>query len=137
MAVVEQLLKAESDGTVSFGNYELDKKSKLEDFEHDGDMLKVKTFKDITRLEANDMFVYESVPGTAVTHFKENETGVSFFVEGKVDAQITLGMADNTEYEVFVDGFNEGRMKTGLGGKLSISVELSGKPIEVKVEEAV
>ena len=29
-------------------------------------MYKVKTFKEITKLERNGMFVYESVPGTAV-----------------------------------------------------------------------
>jgi hypothetical protein len=135
MAVVEQLLRAESDGTISFGNYELASKQKLEDFEHEGDLLKVKTFKDITRLEANDMFVYESVPGTAVTHFRETEKGVGFTVEGVSDAQITLGMADNTEYSVTINGKGEGTMKTGLGGKLSISVELSGAPVTVEVEQ--
>ena len=29
-------------------------------------MYKVKTFREITKLERNDLFVYESVPGTAV-----------------------------------------------------------------------
>lgn len=51
MAVVEELLRGESDGTVSFGNYKLENKAKLEDFEHGGDLYKVKTFKSITRLE--------------------------------------------------------------------------------------
>ncbi|WP_026507513.1 hypothetical protein [Butyrivibrio sp. MC2013] len=136
MAVVEQLLRAESDGSISFGNYELASKQKLEDFKHEGDLLKVKTFKDITRLEANDMFVYESVPGTTVSHFKESEKGFDFEVEGPEDAQITLGLADNTEYMVTVGGVSEGKMKTGLGGKLSISVELSGQPVAVSVHTA-
>ncbi|WP_026504411.1 hypothetical protein [Butyrivibrio sp. NC3005] len=134
MAVVEQLLRAEADGTLSFGNYMLPDKKKLEGFKHNGDLLKVKTFKDITRLESNDMFVYESVPGTAVTGFKETEKGVSFSVEGPNDAQITLGMEDNTEYNVLVNGLSEGRMKTGLGGKLSVSVEMSDKPVSVEIE---
>ena len=30
-----------------------------------GDLYKVKTFKEITKLERNGMFVYESVPGTS------------------------------------------------------------------------
>ena len=134
MAVVEQLLRAEADGTLSFGNYQLPDKKKLEGFKHNGDLLKVKTFKDITRLESNDMFVYESVPGTAVTGFKETEKGVSFNVEGPRDAQITLGMEDNTEYNVLVNGLSEGRMKTGLGGKLSVSVEMTDKPISIEIE---
>ncbi len=134
MAVVTELLRADKDGSISFGNYELPAKAKLENFKHDGDLLKVKTFKDITKLEANEAFVYESVPGTAVTAFRQTENGVEFQVEGPEDAQITLGMEDNTEYSVVVGGEDAGKMKTGLGGKLSISVELAGAgPIEVKI----
>ena len=135
MAVVEQLIRAESDGSVSFGNYELPEKKKLENFEHNGNILKVKTFKDITKLESNENFVYESVPGTAVTNFKETEKGVEFNVDGATDAQITLGLLENTEYNVFVGGVSIGKMTTNLGGKLNLSVELSGDaPVPVKVE---
>ena len=66
MPVVESLIRSEADGTISFGNYKLPTKSKLQDFEHDGDSYKIKTFYEITKLERNGMFVYESVPGTAV-----------------------------------------------------------------------
>jgi hypothetical protein len=136
MAVVEQLIRAEGDGSISFGNYELPEKKKLENFEHNGNILKVKTFKDITKLESNENFVYESVPGTAVTSFREAENGVSFNVEGDSDAQITLGLLENTEYNVFVNGSSIGKMSTNLGGKLNLSVELSGNgPVEVRVEK--
>ncbi len=136
MAVVEQLIRAESDGSISFGNYQLPAKKKLENFEHNGDILKVKTFKDITKLECNENFVYESVPGTAVTHFKETDNGVEFNVEGDNDAQITLGLLESTEYNIFVNGSSIGKMTTNLGGKLNLSVELSGEgSISVKVEK--
>ena len=136
MAVVEQLLRAEPDGTISFGNYELKEKAKLENFEHDGDILKVKTFKDITKLEANEMFVYESVPGTTVTNFREDEKSVEFKVEGNEDAQITVGLEENTDYRVFVNGTDMGDMKTNLGGKLIISVELSGAgAVSVRIDK--
>ena len=136
MAVVEQLIRAESDGSISFGNYELSEKKKLENFEHNGNILKVKTYKDITKLESNENFVYESVPGTAVTGFKETENGVSFSVEGDNDAQITLGLLENTEYNVFVSGSSIGKMSTNMGGKLSLSVELSGNGlVDVRVEK--
>ena len=136
MAVVEQLIRAESDGSISFGNYELAEKKKLENFEHNGNILKVKTYKDITKLESNENFVYESVPGTAVTGFKETEKGVSFSVEGDNDAQITLGLLENTEYNVFVSGTSIGKMSTNMGGKLSLSVELSGNGlVDVRVEK--
>ncbi len=135
MAVVEQLLKADADGTISFGNYELSEKSKLDNFKHEGNILKVKTFKDITKLEQNEMFLYESVPGTAVTHFKENENGVSFEVEGPGDAQITVGLEDNAEYHVSLDGKSIGVMKTGVGGKLNFSVSFAGSPVKVDIHK--
>ena len=65
MTVVKELLRVEEDGTISFGDYTLDTKTKLDGFEFQGDIYKVKTFKEITKLEKNGMFVYESVPGTA------------------------------------------------------------------------
>ena len=125
MAVVEELLRSEKDGTISFGNHALANKAKLEDFEHCGDLYKVKTFKTMTRLEKNGMFVYESVPGTSVSHFSETADEVKFTVEGVEDAQLTLGLNEDTEYEVFVDGKSIGKMKTNLGGKLNLSVEFS------------
>ncbi|MCM1305473.1 MAG: endosialidase, partial [Butyrivibrio sp.] len=82
------------------------------------------TYNEITKLEKNGMFLYESVPGTSVLDFVEKEDGVEFVVEGDEDAQITIGLDDDTEYEVFVGGKSTGTMKTGLGGKLSLSVEL-------------
>ena len=71
MSVIKELLRTEEDGTISFGNYELDQKSKLSDFEYNGDAYKVKTFREITKLEKNGMLVYESVPGTAVSMAKQ------------------------------------------------------------------
>lgn len=62
MPVVNELIRSEADGAISFGNYKLDTKSKLPDFEHCGDTYKVKTFNEITKLEKNGSFVYESVP---------------------------------------------------------------------------
>lgn len=137
MAVVEELLRSEEDGTVSFGNHQLASKAKVEDYKHEGDLLKVKTFHEITKLEKNGMFLYESVPGTSVFHFREQADGMEFTVCGDEDAQITVGLQDETEYEVFVAGNSIGKMKTGLGGKLSLSVELeSADTVSVKVIEA-
>ena len=125
MAVVQELLREEAQGAISFGNHKLDVKAKVEDFEHGGDLFKVKTYKSITKLEKNGMFAYESVPGTSVNNFTESENGVSFVVEGDEDAQITVGLEDDTEYDVYVNDAKIGRMKTNLGGKLNISIELA------------
>ncbi|EGG81480.1 hypothetical protein HMPREF9477_01607 [Lachnospiraceae bacterium 2_1_46FAA] len=137
MAAVKELLRVEEDGTLSFGDYTLDKKTKLEDVEFQGDLYKVKTFAEITKLERNGMFLYESVPGTAVEHLKVTEDTVSFSVSGRQDVQFTLEMEADTEYTVYMDDTNVGRMKTNLSGKLSISAELNENvPVEIKVVRA-
>lgn len=133
MTAVTELIRTESDGSLSFGNHLLSTKAKKEDFENGGDLYKVKTYCEITKLERNGMFVYESVPGTSVEHFREDENGISFSVEGNEDAQLTLGLEDESEYDMKVNGQDAGRVCTNLGGKLSISVELAGAG-EVKVE---
>ena len=134
MAAVKDLLRAEADGTLSFGDYTLASKTKLDGFEFQGDLYKVKTFYEITKLERNGMFVYESVPGTAVEHFTVSNNGVEFSVEGDKDAQLTIQLEDDTEYEVFVDDAAVGSMMTNMSGKLSVSVELNEEePVSVKV----
>ncbi len=134
MAVVEELLRSEAEGAISFRNHKLTKKAKVEDYHHEGDLLKVKTYNEMTKLEKNGMFLYESVPGTSVQNFLETENGVEFVVEGDEDAQITIGLTDDREYEVFVDGRSTGIMKTGLGGKLSLGVELeAAEEVPVKI----
>ena len=58
MSAVKELLRIEEDGTLSFGDYTLTSKTKLENFEYEGDIYKVKTYNEITKLEKNGMFVY-------------------------------------------------------------------------------
>ena len=125
MAVIEELIREEGNGTISFGNYTLKEKSKVSDFEHGGDLYKVKTFKEITKLEKNGLFVYESVPGTAVENLSITDREVSFAVEGYEDTQLTLELEAEKEYKVYIDDINIGKMKTNLGGKLVLSVELN------------
>lgn len=125
MAVVNELIRSEANGSISFGNYELSSKTKLSDFEHEGNLYKVKTFKEITKLECNGMFVYESVPGTAVENFAAAENGVSFVVYGIGDAQITVGLEESTEYKISINGAASDQQKTNLGGKLSLSIDLA------------
>jgi hypothetical protein len=129
----KELIHANEDGTLNFGNCALTEKTKVPEYEFRGDVYKVKTFYEITKLERNGMFVYESVPGTDVEEFRVGESGLSFIVEGKEDAQITLELEDDTEYRIFIDGANVGKMKTNLGGKLTISVELGNAPVSVKI----
>ncbi len=137
MSVVKDLLHSEEDGSLSFGNHELGAKEKVEGFKYKDKVLKVKTYKDITKLEADGELVYESVPGTSVNGLAITENGMKFKVEGAVDSQITLGLEPDAEYDVCVAGSDAGKMKTNLGGKLSMSVELEGCGIvDVEVKKA-
>ena len=136
MAAISELIRTEANGTLSFGDYTLGAKAKLDNYDFNGDKYKVKTFKEITKLERNGLFVYESVPGTAVTDFDQTENTVAFTVEGPADAQITPELEEETEYEISIDGKSAGTMKTNLGGKLSMSVELEGADkVAIKVEK--
>ena len=136
MAAVKELLKIEESGAISFGDYTLASKTKLDGFEYQGDIYKVKTYNEITKLEKNEMFVYESVPGTSVEEFKALEEGVSFKVYGVGNAQFTIGLAESSAYEVFVNGESVGQMITNLSGKLSASVDLDEETgVEVKIEK--
>lgn len=123
MAVIKELIRTDNN-SLSFGNYELIEKAKLGGYEFNGDIYKVKTHSEVTKLEKNDMFVYESVPGTSVTGFVSTENGASFTVEGSSDAQITLELEDDAEYSIEIDGKAAGIMKTNMSGKLTFSVEL-------------
>ena len=133
MAVVEELIRIEENGTISFGYYQLQEKSNNSDFEYKGDLYKVKTYKDITKLERNGAFVYESVPGTTVNNFKVDNGTISFEVEAVENAQITVEVEENSEYVMYMDGVNAGSVATNVSGKLSLSVPASNGTTTVKI----
>ena len=125
MSTIKELIRIESTGGISFGDYELEQKTKLSDFKYKEDSYKVKTFQEITKLEKNGFFVYESVPGTAVTDFQLTDNGAEFMVEGTGNTQITVGMEPDSEYRVYLGKETVGFIKTNLGGKLSFSADLN------------
>lgn len=134
MSVVEELIRKEDAGTLSFGNYLLDTKTKKADFQYEGASYKIKTFKEITKLEKNGTLVYESVPGSAVTNFRGNSSVVEFDVEAAGDISFTLEMEPSEEYKLVVNGVSAGRIPTNVGGKLNASLSLEeGTKASVKV----
>ena len=137
MAVINELIRTEADGSISFGNYELTEKTKKADYESGGSIYKVKTYNEITRLERNDTVLYESVPGTAVTGLQVSENAVTFRVEGNKNVQITLGLGEGVSYDVKIDGVDDGIVKATMSGKLTISIDLEEKgSAEVEIREA-
>ena len=83
MATISELIRSEADGTISFGDYTLGATAKLDNFEHQGALYKVKTFSEITKLERKGMFLYESVPGTAVMNLNATDTCLLYTSEKK------------------------------------------------------
>ena len=136
MAVIDELIREEETGALSFGNFALATKTKKDGFQYQGDSYKIKTFREITKLERNGMFVYESVPGTVVHAFRATDKAVNFVVEGEEDSQITLELEAEKEYKIHIDKVYVGKMKTNLGGKLNLSVELEpAKMVDILVEK--
>jgi hypothetical protein len=136
MAVVENLITKDDNGTLSFGNYLLDSKTKKDGFQFEGASYKIKTFKEITKLERNGALVYESVPGSTVTNFKGDKESAEFDVEAAGDISFTLEMEPSVEYKLIVNGVTAGTIPTNVGGKLNASLELDeGNSASVKIEK--
>lgn len=136
MAVINELIREEETGSISFGNYKLTSKTKKDGFNYNGDIYKIKTFNEITKLEKNGMFVYESVPGTTVHDFRATDKAVNFMVEGATDSQVTLELEAEKEYKIHIDKVYVGKMKTNLGGKLNLSVELEEEnAVDILIEK--
>lgn len=135
MAVIEELIRLEDNGTISFGNYLMDTKKKVLDFEVDGDLYKVKTFKEITKLEKNSKMLLEAVPGATIHNFNMTEKIVTFTVEGQEDLQITMELEPKKEYRVLVEGVIVGKVNANLAGKVNFSVELKNEPLAIKIEK--
>ncbi len=123
MSIIESLIQVEANGSLSFGNYMAETKQKLKNFEIDGNLYNIKTFKEITKLEKNDNLLFESVPGSVVTNLTVNNKSTEFYIEALEDIQVTLELEVDKEYKIFINDVQVGRTKTNLSGKLSVGID--------------
>jgi len=135
MLVIKELIRIEDDDTISFGNYLMEDKKKVIDFEFNENLYKVKTFNEITRLEKNNRFVYESVPGTAVHNFYFDEKSVKFSVASDKDANITLGLENDSTYKIYIDNIQVDKVKSNLSGKLTFSLSFHNELKNIRIEK--
>ena len=135
MAVIEELIRVEDNGSLSFGNYMVESKKKVVDFEVNGDLYYVKTYNEITRLEKNGKLLLEAVPGATIHNFEMDGKNVSFKVEGTDDIQITMELEPEQEYKLIVDDMLVGKMESNIAGKINFSVELGKNTADVKIEK--
>ena len=135
MAIIGKLIQVETDGSISFGNYELLKKEKAIDFEVGGNLYDLRTFSEITKLNKDGALLYESIPGTSVHALKVTDKLVQFKVAGTAETQITMELSPNTDYNLFVEGVKLGKIKSSLAGKIIFSVDYCSKDpklVEIK-----
>ncbi len=135
MAVINEIIRVEDNGTLSFGNYSLKEKTKVLDFEVEGRLYKAKTFYEVTKLKRDGALVYESLPGTAVHNFKVTDQGVSFLVEGTESSQITLELECSTEYKLIISDVTVGNIMSTGSGKVSFSVDCKNEAEEVVLKK--
>lgn len=135
MSVIEELIRLEDDGTLSFGNYLVDSKKKVLDFEVDGDLYYVKTYNEITKVEKNSKLLLEVVPGATIHNLKMDDKNITFSVESNADVHVTMELEADKEYKIFVDDFNVGSVKASLAGKVNFSLDTKGGAKEVKIEK--
>lgn len=135
MLVIEELIRIEEDNTISFGNYLMEDKKKVIDFEIGGNLYNVKTFNEITRLEKDSKLLYESVPGTAVHNFLLDEKIIKFKVAGDKDANITLGLEKDNTYKIYIDDVQVDRVKSNLAGKLTFSLSFQNELKNIRIEK--
>lgn len=135
MSVIQELIRLENDGSISFGNYAMEEKRKVFDFDVNGDLYKVKTYNEITRLEKNGKLLYESVPGSTVHNFDMDDKCITFVIEAPEDTQVTMELEPEKEYKILVDDMLVGRIRANLAGKISFSVEISRDKHSIKIEK--
>lgn len=135
MAVIDEGIRIEQNNTLSFGNFLVKDKLKVAGFEFGGDVYKIKTHNEVTKLEKNGKILIESVPGAAFFNFQVTEQAVSFEVDGLEAVQLTLELEPESDYGILVDGVVTGNTKSSVSGKISFSLELGKGAKSVRIEK--
>lgn len=136
MAGLDKLIVASEENAISFGNHEVEEKQKMDGFEMAGDLYKVKSHHQITRLEKNGRLLYESVPGTTVEGLKLDSELMNFTVSGSAeDAQITVELEADQDYTVYINQIQLGKVTSNLAGKISFSVDFATGSQSVEIRK--
>jgi hypothetical protein len=135
MSIIHEVIRTETDGSLSFGDY-LSAEKKKADLKWEGNEYHIKTHSQITRLEKNGMLLLEVVPGAAVHHMSAAHDAASFDLSGQEDTRITLELEPDTLYQVIINGNSIGNVKSNLSGKVIFSMELDDTRQNVQVKKA-
>ena len=133
----QRLIRLEENGTLAFGDFRLQTKQKVLDFENGGDLYQVKSFSQITRLEKNGRLLLEAVPGATIRQFFMDEESVSFELEAAEDVRVTMELCPDTVYTVAANGAELGKVTANVAGKISFSLGMApGQVASVEIKRA-
>ena len=135
MSIIKEGIILNEDKTLSFGNYEVTEKIKVKDFNVDGNIYKIRTHNEVTRLSKNGNLLLETVPGATIHNLDIKEKEATFLAEGLGDTLITIELEPNTNYSLFINDVNIDKIKTNLSGKINFSTTLSKESQQIKVEK--
>jgi len=128
---------AEKNGGLSFGDYTVSNKIKVNDFEYMGNIYSLRSHDLVTRFEKNGEMLIETVPGASVYDFVMDEKGCSFEIESSAGVQVTLGLVPDASYDLSIRG-NKGsdireEISVNRSGKLSFGIELGSDKKKVEL----
>ena len=135
MSIIKEGIILNEDKTLSFGNYEVTEKIKVKDFNVDGNIYKIRTHNEVTRLSKNGNLLLETVPCATIHNLRRKEKEATFLAEGLGDTLITIELEPNTNYSLFINDVNIDKIKTNLSGKINFSTTLSKEAQQIKVEK--
>lgn len=123
---MQDIISININENLDFGCHELDHKSK-EIIEYRGLNVKVKTHSEITRLERDELMIYESVPGTTVTDFSYRPEKISFNVTGMGNTSIIIAVNQNNKYRLMIDDEQYFATNVLSGGKIQFIIDFNLK----------
>ncbi len=136
MSVIEKGIVVNSNSTISFGNHIASEKVKIDDFKVAGDVYKLRTYNEVTRLTKNHVLVFESTPGLSVHNFVYSSEKVEFCAYGNESSQITVELTPDSTYKILCNGGVAFEAKANaISGKLSFSAELVDGKADIVIEE--
>lgn len=130
--VIKNGIITDESGALSFGDYSVTDKQKHE-FTYRGDIYKLKTHNEITRLEKNSQLFLETVPGAAILGLTQRGAGLSFTADAPGDTAFTVELLPETDYCVRAGGHDIGCYKSGTTGKLMFSLDLHSGAVPVEI----
>lgn len=132
---MDGIISRNESGGLDFGGFAFEKKQKQDGFSAGGNVYKIKTHNEITRLEKNDALVFETTPGSLITDFYINDALCAFDARGLGDTHITVELLPETQYRLVEDDVNISDCKTNKSGKIMFSAELSDRKKGFKIEK--